>query len=389
MQKLRGSIHRRTTGRFTAVTEPRTGPSGKRSRRSLGTFETLAAAERALAEYNAQSPNLRRRVDSYDLLVADIALQWKSKQRLRCDAGAIARQTRRGYEGIIDVHVIPELGHERVSALTPDRLERYQLELHALGLSDRTVVSIWRVLSMALKAARLGFNPCTAVDAPRIRSRKHITRPTVEQVNAFLIHVQKCSRCGPLHDVWRVAATTGLRRGELAGLAWEDIDLVNGRLTVSRSVGKDGEHFLKQPKSAVGARTIGLDPGTVQILSSLTGQRSTLPKSSAFLKLIMGRDLVFRSPRTGGLLKPEQLSWHFKNHWQHAGLPPEISLHGLRHSHGSALLLQGLPVTQVAARMGHDPHVLLSIYAGELDSESRQTAMAAAAESMYTTRTRH
>jgi hypothetical protein len=118
---------------------------------------------------------------------------------------------------------------------------------------------------MALKAARLGFNPCTAVDAPRIRSRKHITRPTVEQVNAFLVHVQKCPRCGLLKDVWRIAATTGLRRGELVGLAWEDIDLVNGRLTVSRSVGNDGGHFLKRPKSAVGARTIGLDPVTVHV----------------------------------------------------------------------------------------------------------------------------
>jgi integrase len=386
---MRGSVYERANGKYTAVTEPVEGSNGKRTRRSLGTYTTKDAAERTLAEYNSRNQVVSVRDKWDDPLVADIALQWKSKQRLRCDAGAIARQTRKGYEGIIDVHVIPELGHERVSALTPDRLERYQLELHAMGLSDRTVVSIWQVLSMALKAARLGFNPCTAVDAPRIRSRKRTTRPTVEQVNAFLVHLQECPMCGPLHDVWRVAATTGLRRGELAGLAWEDIDLVKGRLTVSRSAGKDGEHFLKQPKSAVGARTIGLDPGTVQILSSLTGQRATLPKSSAFLKLIMGRDLVFRSPRTGGLLKPEQLSWHFKHQWQHAGLPPEVSLHGLRHSHGSALLLQGLPVTQVAARMGHDPRVLLSIYAGELDSESRQTAMAAAAESMYTTRTRH
>jgi integrase len=256
-----------------------------------------------------------------------------------------------------------------------------------MGLSDRTVVSIWRVLSMALKAARLGFNPCTAVDAPRIRSRKHITRPTVEQVNAFLVHVQKCPRCGLLKDVWRIAATTGLRRGELVGLAWEDIDLVNGRLTVSRSVGNDGGHFLKRPKSAVGARTIGLDPVTVHVLSSLVDQRAALPKSSAFHKPVMGRDFVFRNPVTGDLLKPGQLSNNFKRHWRHSGLPPEVSLHGLRHSHGSALLLQGLPVTQVAARMGHDPHVLLSIYAGELDSESRQTAMAAAAESMYTTQT--
>jgi integrase len=50
-------------------------------------------------------------------------------------------------------------------------------------------------------------------------------RPTAEQVNAFLSHTKHCPRCGSLADAWRLAATTGLRRGELSGLAWSDLDL--------------------------------------------------------------------------------------------------------------------------------------------------------------------
>lgn len=133
MQQLRGSIHRRANGKFTVVTEPRPRPNGRQSRRSLGTFATRGLAERALAEYNAQTPTMNGRHDSDDLLVADIARRWRSKQQLRCEAGMIARQTRSGYESIVDVHVISELGHERVSALTPDRLERCQLELHGMS----------------------------------------------------------------------------------------------------------------------------------------------------------------------------------------------------------------------------------------------------------------
>jgi len=389
MQQMRGSIHRRANGKYTAVTEPQQRPDGKKCRRSLGTFDSRNEAERALARYNAETPRTSTPRQDSDPWMADILTGWKDKQRLRCEAGTIARQTRQGYDGIIDRHLLPELGHLRVSDLTPDRLELYQLELHAQGLSDRSVVYIWRVLSKALKDARLGFNPCSLVDAPRMRSRKRTVRPSIDQVNAFLSHVQGCSRCKPLHAVWRVAATTGLRRGELAGLAWEDIDLETRRLSVARSVGHDGEHFIKTPKSSTGIRTIGLDTGTAEILTTLSVERGRLRPGSPFRRPVLGHDLVFRNPRTGRLLNPGQLTNNFKRHWRHAGLPHEVSLHGLRHSHGSALLLQGLPVAQVAARMGHDPHVLLSIYAGELDSESRQTAMAAVAEAMYTTQTRH
>jgi integrase len=385
---MRGSVYQRGNGKYTAVTEPQRAADGSKRRRSLGTFGTAEEAERALATYNGATHSDDPILGRSDPTIADIASRWKDKQQLRCEAGAIARLTRQGYDSIVDTHLIPELGSIRISGLTPQKLELYQLELKARGLSDRTAVSIWRVLSMVIKDARLGSNPCASVDAPRIRSRKRTVRPTVEQVNTFLNHTKHCPRCGSLAEAWRLAATTGLRRGELSGLAWSDLDLRSGRLTVNRSVGKDREHFIKKPKSDVGVRTIGLDMETVDMLIALKLNRTEGPSASPTLKPIMGHDLVLRNYRTGTLCTPDQLSHNFKTHWQHSGLPPEVSLHGLRHSHGSALLLQGLPVTQVAARMGHDPHVLLSIYAGELDSESRQTAMAAAAEAMYTTQTR-
>lgn len=206
-----------------------------------------------------------------------------------------------------------------------------------------------------------------------MRTRRQVARPTVEEVTTFLAHVSACGRIGgrQLHGLWRLAATTGLRRGELCGLAWEDIDLDLGLLTVSRSIGVDrGEVFVKEPKSAASRRTIGLDTETVRVLRAIrpTHEEVSWP--------------VFRDP-DGSPLHPDSATWRFKAEWRHAALSAGVTLHGLRHSHGSALLLAGMPVTQVAAGLGHDPQVLMSIYAGELDSARRQRAMADVAQSIY------
>ena len=115
MQRMRGSVYRRGNGKYTAVTEPQRAVDGSKKRRSLGTFGTADEAERALAAYNGATHDDDPTRGRSDPTVADIAYRWKDKQRLRCDAGAIARLTRQGYDGIVDTHLIPELGNMRIS----------------------------------------------------------------------------------------------------------------------------------------------------------------------------------------------------------------------------------------------------------------------------------
>jgi hypothetical protein len=101
MQRLRGSVYQRGSGKYTAVTEPQRAADGGKKRQSLGTFGTADEAERALATYNGTTHGDDPIHGLSDPTVADIAHRWKDKQRLRCDAGAIARLTSQGYDGIV------------------------------------------------------------------------------------------------------------------------------------------------------------------------------------------------------------------------------------------------------------------------------------------------
>ena len=391
MNTLRGSIHSRANGRFTVVTEPINQPDGTKRRVSLGTFATQEAARQRLVAYNAEprtGPWAEDALSKEATELSEWLALWLDRLEMRHHAGALARRTLDDYRTSVTRYLDPMLGRYRIRDLDADRLERFQLEMKGRGLSDRTVLKVWRALRKSLQDARLGKNPCDAANTPRVRDQRNIVRPTTADVLEFVDHVSNCDRKAGLRlaVLWRLVVATGIRRGEACGLAWDDVDLGAGLMTISRSMGVDhGELFLKSPKSAAGHRTIGLDPVTVEALRSHqhVQQQEVAGAGRRYEAFPLDVDLVFRGETDGRPVHPSNMSWSFRNEWRHAELRPGVTLHGLRHAHGSALLLAGLPAVQVAARLGHAPHVLMSIYAGELDSAERQQVMAQAAATLY------
>jgi integrase len=166
-----------------------------------------------------------------------------------------------------------------------------------------------------------------------------------------------------------------MRRGELAGVAWPDVNLDIGTLRVERSLGVDsGDVFAKTPKSAAGERVIGLDPETTAILRSHRSRlvSDRLATGETYETNPLGLDLVFRAGPGGGLVRPDQISRYFTKEWSHAGLQTGVTLHSLRHSVASMLVGAGLSLVEVAAHMGHSVEVLQRTYARDLDPEARE-----------------
>lgn len=97
----------------------------------------------------------------------------------------------------------------------------------------------------------------------------------------------------------------------------------------------------------------------------------------------LGHDWVFRHDDFGHPLPPQRITVAFKREWKHAGLRDGPSPHGLRHSHGSELILAGIPITQVAAHIGDHPHTLMLTYAHELDAAARRNAISEAIADIY------
>jgi integrase len=169
---------------------------------------------------------------------------------------------------------------------------------------------------------------------------------TGEQVRSFL-HEMQAHRWGA---AFFLAATTGMRRGEVLGLRWADVELGAQRLTVNQTILNVAyEITLGSPKTARSRRTIALDPETTRVLVAhkrrQTGERRALGDG------YNDRGLVF-ALENGDPVHPDLFSQTFRRSVRRLGLPI-IRLHDLRHTHATMGLEAGIPVKIISTRLGH------------------------------------
>jgi integrase len=291
--------------------------------------------------------------------------------------GDLRPSTYESYERMLRVHVVPTLGLVPLQQLGPERL----LSLYAdLGtrLSPRSVAYVHVIIHRSLKdAARWGKvsrNVATLVDAPRAGDRKELTTWTAAQVSAFLDHLQG----DPLQVPVMVMARTGMRRGEVLGLRWKDVDLDAGRFSIRQTLTaprdpETGRHVLTfgMPKTAAGRRTFKLDGETV---AALRAHRVAQNK----IKLMAGpgyvdHDLVVAEP-DGTPLHPDHFRDRFTRRVARSGLPM-IRVHDLRHTNATIGLERGIPAKVMANRLGHSKvSTTLDIYSHVLPSMDEDAA---------------
>lgn len=154
----------------------------------------------------------------------------------------------------------------------------------------------------------------------------------------------------PLHALYLFMATTGVRRGEAAGLRWCDVDLDAGRTAIRRQILQNGKILMDgQPKTRSGSRSLSLDDHTVEVLRRHRVRQAS--ERLAWGPAYQDTDLVF--PREDGLpLRPEYIGTLFNRLQKKVGMK-HIRLHDLRHSHATLMLTQGIPAKVVSERLGH------------------------------------
>jgi len=279
------------------------------------------------------------------LTLAEFAAQW-----LEAVEPSLRPSTFRRYADMLRVHILPQLGTRQLAKLTPADLQRFYANRLAYGLSATSVhhlhVMLHRVLKQAERWGMVSRNVGSMVDAPR-RTFPEITTWNLEQVNRFFA----VSDRHDLAALWRLALLTGMRRGELLGLKWEDLDLDRGTLAVRRTLsrGKEGRWELGQPKTAAGRRSIALPASCV---SSLRKHRARQNEERLRLgELWEDHGFVFTN-RTGNMLHVNSLSQAFGKLTAASGLPV-IRFHDLRHTSATLLLAQGVHPKIVQERLGH------------------------------------
>ncbi|MEJ7801903.1 MAG: site-specific integrase [Candidatus Limnocylindria bacterium] len=176
-----------------------------------------------------------------------------------------------------------------------------------------------------------------------------------------------------LYGLWRLAATTGVRRGELLGLRWVDAELERATVRIVRAYvrGAAGLHY-GEPKTASGRRMIALDPGTVGVLRSHRARQAQ--ERLAWGADYQGGDLLF-ARENGAPLDPDSVTGFFERIVRGLGLP-RIRLHNLRHTHATLALSAGIHPRVVMERLGHSSIAMtLDLY-----SDSIPAMQAAAAD---------
>jgi integrase len=280
----------------------------------------------------------------------------------------LGHSTYDSYRRSIKSHVLPRIGMIPLQRLTPEDLDGFYADLLVEGrlngggggLAPKTVRNIHGMLHKALAdACRKGTvqrNVADLADPPRVRRRSAMKAWDADQLRQFLTEIEGHWLATAFH----VAAHTGMRRGEVLGLQWRDVDFEAARLSVHQAVTNVAyEKRLGDVKTETGRRMVDLDDRTVAVLRAwrqrqieeqiLTGRRS-------------GDDgFVFAKP-DGEPIHPDYFSQVFERHVAASTLP-RIRLHDLRHTHATILLKAGVPVKVVSERLGHSsPAFTMSVY---------------------------
>jgi len=287
---------------------------------------------------------LRRHIDTYqgtDLTEQSrITLSEWLDQWLEGKADTLRLNTLRNYCNYIENHIRPGLGDKQLERITPKDIQRFYEKLNE-SLSSSTVRRIHTMLHGALKAAQqtrlIASNPTEKIIPPKF-SYKPKQVLTDEQLDVFM---RVISEDELWYDFFYTELTTGLRRGEICGLKWEDFDEVNSTLKVCRTIHREAGGGLTagDTKTYTGTRRIVLPPSTAKILRER--------KASALTEWIFPNPLKPEQPTNPGTAYNR-----LKVLLKQAGLP-SIHFHSLRHTFSTHALASGVDVKTLSGILGH------------------------------------
>lgn len=342
-----GSIRKkpngRWEGRFTVGINPNTGRAIQKSVSAKTQAECKEKLKRAIRD-NRGIP-----VDhNGDYTVADWCRLWfetYSKPNIRYN-------TAKSYENIIEQHIIPAIGAVKIKQLTSIHVQRMYNEAKTNGriqrfekqrdpaLSNGFVRRIHMVLHGALQQAVkeriIPYNPCDNCRIPPKEKKEMYIIPP-EQVGAYL---QEAEKYGVL-PMFMLELTSGLRRGELLALLWDDLDVKNCIISVSKQVTRsDGNLVVTEPKTKNSVRKVAIPKQTMEMLVREHEQHPDNP-------------ILFPSPRTGGYWSPDALSRVNKKLLKAAGIDEKVRFHDLRHTYATLAIANGVDVKTLASMLGH------------------------------------
>lgn len=240
------------------------------------------------------------------------------------------------------------------------------------GLSPKSIRDTFNNINAAMKKAvkvrLIPYNPCEAVELPKLKKYRAQVYPA-----EMIQHVLDTAKGTDMYLPILLLVMTGLRRGELLALRWEDIDFKNSVIKVRNNLVRGEKGFIiKQPKSESGVRDIHLGSDIMSVLRTAKKQYMTdaLTYGIGFqcLEFVIHKE-------DGSPYSPDAISQKWRRFLK-ANKLPQIRLHDLRHSNATALIQAGVNPKVVQQRLGHsDVNITLNTYTHvlpEMDIEAAE-----------------
>lgn len=256
------------------------------------------------------------------------------------------------YHRSIELHTIPYIGDSKLNKLTGRDIQKLYKDLQENGrvrkeqkgrkpgLSNSTVRGIHMMLHNALDRAvkehLILRNPTEDCIIPKIQKQEmQILHP--EDMKAYLDAAEQCNALPMLYLV----LTSGIRKGELVALLWNDLDVEHKTISVSKSARRnsEGEIVVSQPKTENSIRQISIPKDTVDMLIAEHEKHPDNP-------------YLFPSTKTGGMYYPDSVVLLHRRVLKRAGLP-HIRFHDLRHTFATMALQNGVDVKTLSCMLGH------------------------------------
>ena len=291
--------------------------------------------------------------------------------------------TKSGYEAAIKKLNGTTLGGTMVSEVGADAIRAWEQGMRDDGLNENTIAHyhafLAQVLKYALAVGDISSYPIPAKSAPR-RHPKPINTLTSEQART-VIDTLMSNPLDPGNLAAIIALTTGMRRGEVCALRWQDVDLDAHRLHVVHALSKDHGYRLDSPKDPQGGdatRSFGIGRGLADMLAR---RRALMQEECRNLEVDWSESLyVLGSVTTGSWASPDIIGRHWSTlakieNWR-GSQGERVRFHDLRHSFATiAIVERRMDVVTLAEILGHrDVSVTLNLYAATLD-EAKARAM--------------
>jgi integrase len=308
---------------------------------------SVGEAETALLAAIAASKKTRRATDSIDL--AEAGRRYIANRELL----GLKPGTLSDYESYLRVHIVPFFGKRSLDDIDVDLIESFTAAKRAEGKAVKSIRNylglLQAIYALGVKRGWCTSNPVASTDKPRAPHDHDIRYLNAEELEALLEAVPTTELGQLERALYLTAAMTGLRRGELLALRWQDVDFDAGLIRVRRTYSR-GQ--FGTPKSRRSSRAV---PLAARVRTALEEHR----KRSRFQGDL---ELVFAHPELGSVIDPSKLRKRFQAAARRAGLR-HVRVHDLRHTFGTRMAAAGAPLRAVQEWMGHSDQRTTLIYA--------------------------